>query len=119
MKKLILTSALLSSLITVKAVQLFTNINTGFSYQVEEGTDQKVAEATKKYNLTAEQQTKYREYIINYDKDKKIVLEKYRTTSEQERKAAQQKFTQKYNAQLKSILTAEQWKLHEPEKTAK
>lgn len=82
--------------------------------------DDQVKKMTETVALTKDQQVKYKNYLINKNKDKEALQEKYKDDSgSQAKKDAQTAFKEKYNAEFKKILTADQLKKLEEAKNAK
>lgn len=108
MKKIILTLGFFA-LVSISQTITASTSHTSGVYQAGDEYDEKVKTATEKLGLSKDQQVKFKDYLKKKDAEKKQLMAKEYATPE-EKKAAQQKFKDKYNAELKKILTAEQVK---------
>lgn len=80
------------------------------NYYQTHSKEEKVSKMTALLSLTADQQKKYRDLLTSSEKEVADLKAKLKTASKEEKKKLQDAYKTNYEAQLKKILTAEQFK---------
>lgn len=120
MKKILFSTACIGCLLTssVNVFAIPSAVHT-VTQEPKLTLDQKVAKMDDIVTLTAEQKAQYKDYLIRKDKDKEALKAQTANMTEEDRKKAQKEYKEKYQNELKKILTPEQLKKLEEAKEAK
>lgn len=101
---------ILAVVISIFSIDQISSLPINGTYYQTHSKEEKVSKMTALLGLTADQQKKYKDLLTSSEKEVADLKVKLKTASKEDKKKLQDAYKTNYEAQLKKILTAEQFK---------